>query len=48
MLLIIPLLKSVTGWTLGGAIQKTMDVYVNRYTFQEIERVSTKLVSSAS
>jgi hypothetical protein len=34
------------GWTLGGAIQKTMDIYCTQSTFQEIERTYPYLVSA--
>jgi hypothetical protein len=30
-----------SGWTLGGAVQETMDIYVTAATFKEIERVSS-------
>ena len=32
-------LDDLRGWTLGGAIQPTMDIYVTQTTFKEIQRV---------
>lgn len=33
-------LDDLRGWTLGGNVQETMDIYVTAATFKEIERVS--------
>jgi hypothetical protein len=34
------------GWTLGGAVQETMDIYVTAATFKEIERVSFNITEA--
>lgn len=37
----------LAGWTLGGAVQKTMDIYLTQYTFNEIERVGMTIFKLA-
>lgn len=34
-----------TGWTLGGAIQEHIDVYISQNTFKEVQRTFPYLVA---